>query len=262
MAALSESSQADTRDIHRAVELLRACSRGVVLTGAGISTPSGIPDFRSPGSGLWTRYDPLEVASLSAFRCHPDQFFAWFRPMAQQIAQALPNPAHFALAALEISGYLHTVITQNIDGLHQRAGAKNVLEVHGSLRSLTCTHCFLKYDAQDYLEPYLETGDVPHCSQCHHVLKPDVILFEEQLPSQTWLKAQQACRRSDLVMVAGSSLEVVPVAGLPLEAVNNGAALILINQTPTYLDKRADVILRHNVADVLPRISEALVYGG
>jgi len=247
------------QDIHYASKLIRTSRRGVVLSGAGISTPSGIPDFRSEGSGLWHRYNPMEVASLSAFRYRPEKFFAWMRPLALDIIQALPNPAHFALARLEQAGYLDTVITQNIDSLHQRAGSRNVLEVHGGLRTLTCIGCYQKYDSSDYIEPYLETGEIPHCTSCYSILKPDVVLFEEQLPYDTWREAEDASRICDLMLVAGSSLEVVPVAGLPLRAVENNARLIIVNQTATYMDERADVVLHEDVADVLPHIAEEVI---
>src|SRR5512138_1686620 len=127
--------------IEFAGELLRKAENAVVLTGAGISTPSGIPDFRSEGTGLWSRDEPLEVASLSTFRTAPERFFHWFQPLASQIFNAQPNAAHMALAAFERSGYLRTIVTQNIDALHQKAGSKQVVELHGTLRTLTCTNC-------------------------------------------------------------------------------------------------------------------------
>jgi NAD-dependent deacetylase len=245
--------------IRTAANLIRSIGNGIVLTGAGISTPSGIPDFRTPGSGLWSRYNPMEVASLSAFRYQPEKFFAWFHPMAKNIAQALPNPAHHALAILEKAGYLHTIITQNIDGLHQRAGSKQVLEVHGSLESLTCIGCFQKYPSESFITRYIEHCEMPTCSECGQILKPDVILFEEQLPKQTWLKARRACHNCEIILVAGSSLEVTPVATLPQEALENDARLIIINQSPTYLDPRAEVLLRGDVADILPLISQEVI---
>jgi NAD-dependent deacetylase len=232
---------------------------GVVLTGAGVSTPSGIPDFRTEGSGLWTHYDPMEVASLTLFRHQPEKFFDWMRPLARQIMEARPNPAHLALARLEEAGYIRAVITQNIDGLHQRAGSRQVYEVHGTFQSLTCIGCYQKFAAQGYIEPYLEEGVIPRCPHCLQVLKPDVILFEEQLPIHAWLSAQQACRQCDLILVAGSSLEVTPVANLPYEAVQNDAKLIMINQTPTYLDMRAAVLLRGDVAEVIPRLAREVI---
>lgn len=243
------------KNISSAATLIRQSNQGVVLTGAGISTPSGIPDFRSAGSGLWNRYDPQEVASLSVFRYNPEKFFAWMRSLALEILQALPNPAHLALAQMEKAGQISTVITQNIDGLHTRAGSMNVLEVHGSLQTLTCIGCYQQYDSTGFIEPYLEYGEIPRCPVCHNTLKPDVVLYEEQLPARTWLKARHSATNCDLMLVAGSSLEVVPVAGLPMKAVERGAKLILINESPTYIDERADIILRGDVAEILPLIA-------
>jgi NAD-dependent deacetylase len=130
-----------TEQIHHAAKLIRNARHAVVLTGAGMSTPSGIPDFRSAGSGLWTQENPMLVASLTAFRSRPDKFFNWLRSLAEPIWNAQPNAAHHALAEIEQAGYLQAVITQNIDGLHQKAGSTNVIELHGSLNKLTCPHC-------------------------------------------------------------------------------------------------------------------------
>jgi NAD-dependent deacetylase len=242
--------------INRAVELIRSSKSGVVLSGAGISTPSGIPDFRSAGSGLWSRYNPMEVASLSAFRYNPEKVFNWLRPLAQLMVTAEPNPAHYAVAQLEQNGYINTVITQNIDGLHHRAGSRHILEVHGSFQTLTCISCYRQQMAADYIKPYVEQGEIPHCPVCDNILKPDVVLFEEQLPAGTWIKARQATDSCDLMIVTGSSLEVVPVAGLPMRVVNNHAHLIVINQTDTYIDGCADVVLQGDLAEILPCISK------
>jgi NAD-dependent deacetylase len=176
------------------------------------------------------------------------------RPLAAQIRAARPNAAHLALARLEQIGSLKTVVTQNIDGLHQRAGNNQVLEVHGTLDTLTCVSCYRQVRSEDYLEPYLASGAIPYCSSCGHLLKPDIVLFGEQLPVRTWLKAQEACKACDLMIVAGSSLEVLPVAGLPMRALENGAHLILINRSQTYLDVRADVVFSEDVAEIIPRI--------
>ncbi len=246
--------------IRQAAGLLRAARNGVALTGAGISTPSGIPDFRSQDSGLWKRYDPMEVASLRAFRYNPERFFAWLREIAGEMQAAQPNPAHHALTRLQQQGSIRTIITQNVDGLHQRAGARNVLEVHGSLRTLTCIRCYHKADARGHMEAYLRAGDIPRCPDCGGILKPDIILFEEQLPVQTWYQAQEAARTCDLILVAGSSLTVMPVAGLPMQAIHHGAHMILINKAPTYIDVRADVVLRGDVAEVLPLLAEEVLH--
>ncbi len=254
------SSQTQTC-IAFAANLFKQAIHTIVLTGAGISTPSGIPDFRSEGTGLWSRDEPLEVASLETFRTAPSQFFSWFRPLASQIYHARPNPAHLALAELERMGRVFAVITQNIDALHQKAGSRQVVEMHGSIRRLTCTNCYHQVESEPYLKPYVENGIIPCCPLCGCVLKPDVILFGEQLPAQAWFAAQKEARRCDLMVVAGSSLEVMPVAGLPMQALDRGAHLIIINNTETYLNVRADVAILEDVASVLPAIAEQINYG-
>jgi len=244
-----------------AADLFRQSKHAVILTGAGLSTPSGIPDFRSTGTGLWAHDEPLEVASLTTFRTAPEKFYEWFRPLASQIFYAQPNPAHRALTELEQAGRLHTIITQNIDVLHQKAGSKNVIEMHGTMQTLTCTQCYHQVDAESYLTAFAEKGDIPHCIQCAQILKPDVILFGEQLPQAAWLKAQHAARDCDLMVVAGSSLEVLPVAGLPMQALDRGAHLIIINNTQTYLNIRADVAILEDVATIIPAIAERVLNG-
>jgi len=256
MAAISDQFY---QGIQCAADIIRGSQYAVALTGAGISTPSGIPDFRSPTSGLWERYDPFEVASLDAFRYHPEKFYSWMRPLARNIHLALPNPAHIALARLQESGYLKAIITQNIDGLHQRAGSPKVLEVHGSLQTLTCVGCYRQRDAAEFVEAYIERGEIPICPHCKSVLKPDVVLFGEQLPARTWLQAKERINHCDLMIVAGSSLEVLPVAGLPMRAVENGAHLIIINQSETYIDLRADVVLTEDVAITIPGIVQEVL---
>ena len=244
-----------------AVEIMRHSRVAVVLTGAGLSTASGIPDFRSQGTGLWARDEPLEVASLSTFREHPERFFRWFQPLAGQIFAARPNAAHLALAALEQAMIIRTIITQNVDMLHQKAGSQNVIEMHGTLATLTCTECFHKTDSAECLPDYLSSGRAPTCRRCGGTLKPDVILFGEQLPATPWQRAQAACRACDLMLVAGSSLEVLPVARLPMLALDRGAHVIIINQAPTYLNVRADVAIMGDVASVIPAIAEQVLHG-
>ena len=247
-------------DLEFAAELLREARHAVVLTGAGLSTPSGIPDFRSAGTGLWSHDEPLEVASLLTFRTHPERFFNWFRPLASQICYASPNPAHLALAQLEAQGRVKAILTQNIDLLHYQAGSKNVIELHGSLRTLSCTQCYRQFDHRDYLPAFIERGELPHCPVCAALLKPDVILFGEQLPYQAMARAQQEIRLCDLVLVIGSSLEVLPVAGLPMQAIDHGAHLIMINNSPTYLNVRADLVLPEDVAKIIPAIAERVLH--
>lgn len=258
MISLSPQTQTD---IEFAADLIRQSKHAVILTGAGLSTPSGIPDFRSTGTGLWSRDEPLEVASLSTFRTNPQSFFSWFRPLAGQIFYAQPNPAHLALAQLEAQGYIKSIITQNIDVLHQKAGSKIVIEMHGTMETLTCSQCYHQVRSESYLAPFVENGEIPRCPECGQILKPDVILFGEQLPQAAWYKAQRDARQCDLMLVAGSSLEVLPVAGLPMQALDRGAHLIILNNTPTYLNVRADVAILDDVATTLPAITERVLNG-
>ncbi|MBS3752649.1 MAG: NAD-dependent deacylase [Anaerolineales bacterium] len=248
--------------IQQTAKIMRLKSRGVAFTGAGISTPSGIPDFRSPEHGLWTQYRPMEVASLTAFRSHPDKFYSWLRPLAQKLFSAQPNEAHHALAKLEEKENIQTIITQNIDNLHQKAGSENVLEVHGSLKTLSCTACHQQTQTtEDLIISLIDEGNIPRCRECGAVLKPDVVLFEEQLPVQTWEKAETTTRNSDYMLVVGSSLTVQPVSSLPQKAVASGATLMIINQTETHMDDQAQVLIHGDVANVLPVLTQKVLYG-
>jgi NAD-dependent deacetylase len=244
--------------IQAAARLLRRARHAVALTGAGISTRSGIPDFRSPTSGLWSRDDPFEVASIHVFRQHPERFYQWIKPLARLILEAEPNPAHVALARLESTGLLKAVITQNIDMLHTRAGSQTIHELHGHLREATCIHCFAVYPAQPLIEAFLQNDTVPRCLNCGHTIKPNVILFGEQLPAGPLIAARRAARECDLMLVVGSSLTIYPAAALPDIARNNGAALIIVNLDPTPLDPCAQVVINANAADVLPQLADAL----
>ena len=257
---ISFSAQTQTA-IEFAADLIRQSKRAVALTGAGLSTPSGIPDFRSEGTGLWSHDEPMEVASLHTFRTAPEKFFAWFRPLAGQIYNAQPNAAHLALAALEKAGKLVSIITQNIDMLHQKAGSVSVVETHGSIRTLSCTQCYHKVNADQCVTNFVATGLMPSCPKCGSTLKPDVILFGEQLLQSAWSDAQQRARQCDLMVVIGSSLEVLPVAGLPMQALDRGAHLIIANNSPTYLNVRADAVILEDVAVVIPAIVERVLNG-
>lgn len=244
--------------VGNAASILKSANYAVALTGAGISTPSGIPDFRSRDTGLWNQVNPLEIASLSSFRVSPEKFFSWFRPLTKQIVEAHPNSAHLALAELEKEGLIKTVITQNIDGLHQKAGSKNVLEVHGTLNTLTCGSCYNKYPTSMYLDNFIEHGIIPFCPSCGGILKPDAILFGEQLPNETWQFVVNEVKKSDMMLVVGSSLEVFPVAKLPYNVVSNGGKIIIINNQKTYLDARAEVVFHQDAAIILPEILKGL----
>jgi NAD-dependent deacetylase len=245
--------------LQRAADLLRSARRPVALTGAGISTPSGIPDFRSRGSGLWEQYDPMQVASQMSFRYQPDAFFAWIRPLAERIVQAEPNAAHLALARIEAAGMLAGVVTQNVDDLHRRAGSKCVHEIHGHLRTATCGSCYRQTETGSLLAEFSRTGIPPRCDACGGYLKPDVVLFGEQLPEQVMRQAVGLLASSDLLLVAGSSLEVTPAALLPQRALEAGARLIIVNHEPTYLDVRADVLFHEDVIDALPPLADEVL---
>jgi NAD-dependent deacetylase len=249
-------SSQPSADIGCAARLLREAHQTVALTGAGISTPSGVPDFRSPDTGLWHKYDPMEVASLSAFRHHPEQFYLWVRPLADCVLSAEPNPAHLALARLEQAGRLRGIITQNIDDLHRRAGSRNILEIHGHMREATCVDCYRVYPTAPFLADFTVSAEVPRCPSCKGILKPMAVLFGEQLPFDVVRQAHQWVLECDVILVVGSSLEVTPAALFPVEALNAGARLIIVNREPTYVDERADAIFREDVAEIVPRLVE------
>jgi NAD-dependent deacetylase len=246
-------------EIARAGKLLRQARYAVALTGAGISTPSGIPDFRSPGSGLWERVNPMIVASLYTFRVRPKVFYDWVRPLAKKLVEAKPNPAHIALAELEASGRLQAVITQNIDGLHQKAGSREVLELHGHVREATCIRCYQVAPTGNFFDDFVASSDIPRCSKCGGVMKPNVVLFGEQLPVGVFNAARACVRRADLLLVAGSHLEVMPASQLPLLVHENGGCIIVVNLSPTYIDEVAEVVIHADVADILPYIARACV---
>jgi NAD-dependent deacetylase len=248
----------DTKKIYQAAKIIARAKHMVALTGAGISTPSGIPDFRSPGSGLWDRADPMAVASIWGFLEHPQGFYDWVKPLARKILDAEPNPAHRALAQLESLGRLNAIITQNIDNLHQRAGSKRVLELHGHLREATCIRCYHMMPARTMIEQFLGDGQVPRCPECGSVMKPNVVLFGEMLPVGVMNDAEEESRTCDVMLVAGSSLEVAPAAELPHLARKNGARLIIVNKTSTPADRLASIVLREDVAIALPRILQEI----
>ena len=246
--------------LSKAVAILQKAKYTIAMTGAGISTPSGIPDFRSRAQGVWTMLDPMEVASLRNFRYNPHSFYKWLQPFIGNILEAVPNPAHCALSQLEQLGMLKAVITQNIDMLHTKAGNQIIWEVHGHVRQMTCISCFKEYESAPFLEKFLQnkTIDIPRCPNCQGVLKPDVILFGEQLPRQVIQAAQLAVRSADAILVAGTSLEVHPVADFPRQVQAHGGKVILVNDAPTHFDEQADVVLRGDVAEVLPQLVDAL----
>lgn len=229
--------------------MLRAAQMAVALTGAGVSTESGLPDFRSPG-GLWAGVDPMRVASLSAFRRDPGAFYAFYRDRLSRLGGAQPNPAHRALADLERGGLLRAVITQNVDGLHQAAGSRRVLELHGSLRRAACPDCGARADIA-VLTDALAAGRQPHCPVCAGPLKPDVVLFDELLPLTVFAEADALCREADALLVVGSSLSVTPAAELPQTVLGHGGRLIIVNREPTPYDADAAAVIRDDAGRAL-----------
>ena len=251
---LKKTSDKNYALLEQAAILLSNSKHAIAFTGAGISTPSGIPDFRSPQSGLWNTSDPYKVASIWAFKNSPKDFFDWIRPLAINSESAKPNSAHLALAQLENLGVIKSVITQNIDGLHHKAGSQHVLELHGTAQTATCPSCGKKHE-REYFHKRITSGDeFPKCLDCGRIIKPDVVLFGEELPQDTWSDAHQECLLADLVLVAGSSLEVSPASSLPEIALMNGALLIINNLGQTFLDEKANVLLRVDVEQGVGRL--------
>lgn len=250
------------RLVSSAIGLVQQSHYTVALTGAGISTPSGIPDFRSPTSGIWQNVDPMQVASIYAFKHNPRPFYQWFHPLTKTVLAAEPNIAHLALAQMEQADKLRAIITQNIDLLHSKAGSKIIYEVHGHMREATCLECKQVFAAQDVMQSYIETGALPLCPTCQGILKPNVILYGELLPFNILHNAQKEAKQCDLMIVLGSSLEVSPVNELPVLAKQAGARLIIINLTETHLDYLADVVIHADVVDILPRLAAAIDHHG
>jgi NAD-dependent protein deacetylase/lipoamidase len=236
--------------------LIRERQPCVVLTGAGVSTESGIPDFRSP-TGLWAHLDPLEYASIQAFRSDPEKVWSFYAPRFSMLTDAEPNDAHRALADLERLGFVRAVVTQNIDLLHERAGSTEVVEVHGSIRTSTCSGCGETYPLADVLER-LERNGAPRCASCDAVLKPDVVFFGELLPEEAIDRAFELAGEAKLMLVVGSTLEVQPVAGLPLETLSAGGALAIVNQGPTALDGMATLKVEGRAGKILGAVARDL----
>ena len=243
--------------IEHAIDLLLSARHVVALTGAGLSTHSGIPDFRSRNTGLWANYNPMEIATVQAFRHRTVEFFNWIRPLVRQMVEAQPNVAHRALVDLAAAHRLSTVITQNIDGLHQRAGLTDVVELHGNIYTATCVRCYQVFASDQFVHALIDEGRVPVCPVCGNTLKPNVILFGEALPAQALMAAKRASNHCDLMIVAGSSLEVAPASDLPMTVLARQARLIIINRDPTYLDDQADVLIREDLAVALPALAAA-----
>jgi len=224
--------------VDRLAELIRRRGPAVALTGAGISTESGIPDFRSP-TGIWAQYDPQEYATLDAFRADPEKVWNFYALRFRALVEAEPNAGHVALADLERAGHVRALVTQNIDLLHERAGSRDVVEVHGSIRTSSCLRCGARRTLDEVL-PLLSEG-APTCRDCGGVLKPDVVFFGELLPGAAIDRAYELARSTGVLLVVGSQLEVWPVSLLPEETVQAGGEVAIVNKGPTSFDGRAAV---------------------
>ena len=242
----------------RLAELLQEAERAVVLTGAGVSVPSGIPDFRSPGTGLWEKVDPMEVAHIDAWRRDPDRFWGFYAERFASLRDKRPNAAHEAIAELELRGHIRAVITQNVDRLHRLAGTERLVEVHGSIDWSLCLECRGKVPLDRVVRMIEASGGAPECEACLTPLKPDVVLFGEMLPEDAIAEAQSLALEADLMLCIGSSLEVYPVAGLPAVTRGAGGRIALITQGPTPYDVEAEVKLDGEVVEELRALLAAL----
>jgi NAD-dependent deacetylase len=251
-------SVAITAQAARLAELLRDAERAVVLTGAGVSVPSGIPDFRSPRTGLWENVDPMEVAHIDAWRRDPDRFWRFYGDRFASLVDKQPNDAHLALAELERRGLIRGVITQNIDRLHRAAGTQRLIEVHGSIEWSVCLQCGGKVALDRVVEQLQADDGAPECACCFTPLKPDVVLFGELLPERALSEAQALALDADLMVCVGSSLEVYPVAGLPAITRGAGGRLALVTQGATPYDDEAEVKLGGDVVAELRAVLAAL----
>jgi NAD-dependent deacetylase len=249
--------QVATAEAQRLAELIRESECTVALTGAGISVPSGIPDFRTPGKGIWEKVDPMEVAHIDAFRGDPARFWSFYRPRLHTLGDVEPNGAHAVLAELESRGLLEAVITQNIDMLHVKAGSERVIEVHGSIRTGTCQECRTEFSLEEVDELFDQDG-VAICSSCHGHVKPDVVLFGEFLPADAMVEAEALAGRADLMLCIGSSLEVYPVAGLPSITLGRGGQIAVITQGPTPFDQDVAIRMDGDVVADLEAVLAAL----
>jgi NAD-dependent deacetylase len=241
----------------RLAELIRDNQPCVALTGAGVSTESGIPDFRSP-SGIWAQYDPREYATIDAFRRDPVKVWEFYARRFEVLKDAQPNGAHHALAALERSGYVEAVVTQNIDRLHELAGSHEVIEVHGSIRTSSCLTCGAGASFGEVVR-MLERAPAPSCPDCGSILKPDVVMFGELLVPSVIERAAELARSASLLLVVGSSLAVYPVGDLPSETLGNGGKLAIVNAEPTPFDEQADVTIHASAAETLLAVRRRLL---
>lgn len=236
------------------IRRLRQVTRVAVLTGAGISAESGVPTFRDARKGLWEKYQPEELATPRAFLKNPSLVWEWYAWRRQLVAQALPNPGHLALVELQRRFPEFQLITQNVDGLHQRAGSDQVIELHGNIHRTKCFN-----EGTLVSTPENTRGIPPKCARCGGFLRPDVVWFEEPLPEEAIERASRASRQCEVFLCIGTSSVVYPAAGLPLQALKSGATVIEINPQPTPLTNRAHFVLSGNAGQFLPALAEKLV---
>jgi NAD-dependent deacetylase len=245
-------------EIERLAQLIIESKKTVVFTGAGISTESGIPDFRSPG-GIWSRYDP-EDFTIQKFLSSPEARKTIWKMSTESglLTEAVPNPAHYATAKLHQLGKLDCVITQNIDNLHQKAGVPDdkVFELHGNMGWVVCLNCHRRFPMPEVLQKIKEGIEVPDCPECQGILKPDAVFFGEALPQETLQEAIRRSRKCDLFIVIGSTLVIYPAAYIPTYAAEAGAKLAIVNLTPTPFDHYAAVVIQGKAGEIMSKVME------
>ncbi len=251
------STSTGTDAAQRLADLIRSSDRTVVLTGAGISVPSGIPDFRSPGTGMWEKVDPMEVAHIEVFRAEPKRFWDYYRPRFGMLQEKQPNRAHEVLAELESDGLIEAVITQNIDRLHRKAGSQRVVEVHGTIETSSCVVCSASYPLNQ-VEGLFDVAGVARCDGCGGAVKPDVVLFGEMLPERAMAEAYALAETAQLMLCIGSSLEVYPVASLPQTTLARGGKIAIVTIGSTPYDSYAAVRMSGDVVEELEGLAAAL----
>lgn len=245
-------------EIELLADLIVQAKKVVVFTGAGVSTESGIPDFRSPG-GIWSKYDPDEF-TIQRFLSSPEARRKHWEMLSEGglTTQGKPNPAHYAIAELDKLGKLDCIVTQNVDNLHQKAGAPEdkVFELHGNMQWAICLSCHGRFPMEEVLQRIKEGTEIPDCPECHGILKPDAVFFGEALPQETLMEATRHSQNCDLFIVIGSTLVVYPAAHMPTYAKDVGAKLAIINLSPTPLDHYATVLIRGKAGEIMPKVVE------
>ena len=248
----------ERENIKKAAELLTNSKNSIVLTGAGISTESGIPDFRGEG-GIWDKYKPEIYGDIESFLKDPSKFWKMAEDIAPTLFNAEANPGHFALAELEKMKIIKAIITQNVDELHQKAGAVIVYEVHGNINRFTCLGCRASYNKDQVLNKLKRRKrSSPLCDYCGMPLKPSVVLFGEDLPKFEKYMSVDLAKKADVMLIAGSSLTVAPICDLPVYTLSGGGKLIIVNDQPTHLDDKAEIVLNNKTGTILPLIVEEI----